>query len=489
MFFYIFVQLNSLKYWRLIKLKKKLGIFSAVSTGMGMIIATSCFISLADGVSTVGTPFIISIVIVCMLNMTAAASVAELNAIMPNLTGGLAQYMLAGLGPLVTIVTMAGGYIISNIFAAPAEGAMFANVMQDFIGNDIPPEVYSVSLTIILIIVNIRGVNTSAMLQSVVTIFVVVSLMIFGILGAFGLCSGGKIDQPAVISSDMKDIMPLTATAFWLFIGSEFIVPLGKDMKNPKRNVPKSMFLSLLIMCIIQILMVIGFKNYTPWNELAEADSPHILYAVNMLGNFGRYWIIIVAIFAAVSTQNAIIGCVSEICCGMAKIELLPAVFQKKNKYGAPYIIILIMGIFTILIEGAGVSTGDKVQFLILTSSLFWMLSYVVYHINVMVLRKKMKTVPRNFKAPFFPALQIIGIVGTVYMMFNISSDPVERTDIFKLSLILFAGLVVYAVPWVKLKLKLPLMKSVGVRKVMAMENPLYYYARKKEKDELKNKK
>lgn len=55
-----------------------------------------------------------------------------------------------------------------------------------------------------------------------------------------------------------------------------------------------------------------------------------IVCILNMLGGAGRVWMIIVAIMAAVSTQNSIIGCVSEICCGMAKIELLPAVFQKK---------------------------------------------------------------------------------------------------------------------------------------------------------------
>ncbi|EKC60646.1 RNA methyltransferase, TrmH family, group 3, partial [human gut metagenome] len=76
---------------------------------------------------------------------------SELNAVMPNLTGGLAQYMLAGLGPVATIIAMLGGYIIANIFAAPAEGAMFANVMNDFLGNGIPPAVWSVSLTVILV--------------------------------------------------------------------------------------------------------------------------------------------------------------------------------------------------------------------------------------------------------------------------------------------------------------------------------------------------
>ena len=72
-------------------MQKKISLFSAISTGVGMIIATSCFIPLATGASTVGISFIFAIVGVCLVNMMAAASVAELNALMPNLTGGLAQ--------------------------------------------------------------------------------------------------------------------------------------------------------------------------------------------------------------------------------------------------------------------------------------------------------------------------------------------------------------------------------------------------------------
>ena len=333
---------------------KKISLFGAVSTGVGMLIATSCFVSSASGSSAVGTPFVIAIVIACIANMLAVLSIAELNAIMPNLTGGIAQYTLAGLGPLLTIVTMVGGYLISNVFAAPAEGAMFANVMTEMTGEAIPPAVFSVGITIVLIFINLKGVNMSTLLQEIVAAFMVVSLLALGIIGALGLGSGEQVAQDAVISSDLKDILPLTSTAFWFFIGAEFIVPLGKDMKSPKK-VPLSMVLSLGIMGIIQILLVFGFKNYTLWSDLGSAASPHVLYAVNMLGKWGRYWMIIVAIFAAVSTQNSIICSVSEICCGMAKMNLLPAFFQKKNKNGAPYWVIIILGVLTCIIEASGI--------------------------------------------------------------------------------------------------------------------------------------
>ncbi len=465
-------------------MNKKIGIFGAVSTGVGMLIATSCFISSASGSSAVGTPFIIAIVIACIANMMAVLSIAELNAIMPNLTGGIAQYTLAGLGPLITIVTMVGGYLISNVFAAPAEGAMFANVMTEITGNSISPAVFSVGITIILIIVNLMGVNMSTLIQEIVAAFMVLSLIALSVIGAFGIGSGESINQPAVISSNLADILPLTATAFWFFIGAEFIVPLAKDMKNPRKNVPVSMVLSLGIMGLIQIIMVLGFKNYTEWSDLGSTASPHVLYAVAMLGNVGRYWMILVAIFAAVSTQNSIICSVSEICCGMAKMNLLPSFFQKKNKHGAPYFVILILGFLTIVIEASGISTGEQVAFLTLTCSLFWMLSYITSHLNIIILRKKMKNVPRTFKTPFYPLFQIIGIILQVYMMFNISTDSTQKLHIYLLCLVLFIGLFIYAFFWVKYKLKMPLMKGVGVHQVITMESPVYHKVIKELKKE-----
>ena len=459
-------------------MQSKIGLFGAVSTGVGMIIATSCFIPLASGASSVGVTFIPAILLVCAINMLAAASIAELGALMPNLTGGLAQYTLVGLGPFVTIVTMIGGYFVSNIFAAPAEGAMFANVMTAFLGNTLPTAFYSVTLTIALIFINLRGIKVSTLVQSVIAAVMVTSLFALGFVGAAGIGTGDAVTQPLMLDTRLSDILPLTTTAFWLFIGSEFIIPLGKDMKAPKRDIPRAMFLSLAIMCVIQSLMVAGFAHYTPWDELAASDAPHILYAENMLGSIGRVWIIIVAILAAVSTQNSIIGCVAEICCGMAKIGLLPALFQRKDRHGAPYVVILLLGILTILIEATGLSSGDAIQFLILAASLFWMISYIVSHINVMVLRHSAPHVPRTYRVPGYPVLQLFAIVGTLYMIWHISPDASERLEIFAITGVSTLLLAIYAYVWVRKRLHISIFHRVPLSKVMAMEDPLYYLCR-----------
>lgn len=366
----------------------------------------------------------------------------------------------------------------SNIFAAPAEGAMFANVMTAFLGDTLPTAFYSVTLTIVLIFINLRGVKVSTLVQSVIAAVMVTSLFALGFAGAAGIGTGDPVAQPLVLDTELDDILPLTTTAFWLFIGSEFIIPLGKDMKAPKRDIPRAMFLSLAIMCVIQSLMVFGFAHYTPWDELAASDAPHILYAENMLGCIGRVWIIIVAILAAVSTQNSIIGCVAEICCGMAKIGLLPALFQRKNRHGAPYVVILLLGILTILIEATGLSSGDAIQFLILAASLFWMISYIVSHINVMVLRRSAPQVPRTYRVPGYPVLQLFAIVGTLYMIWHISPDASERLEIFAITGVSTLLLAIYAYVWVRKRLHISIFHRVPLSKVMAMEDPLYYLCR-----------
>lgn len=104
---------------------KKLGLGSVVSISVGLVIATSCLVSLGQGAGTVGVVFVFSMIIACLLNMTTVASLSELNAIMPNTTGGLAQYTLACLGPFPTLISMVGGYLLCNILSSGVEASIF----------------------------------------------------------------------------------------------------------------------------------------------------------------------------------------------------------------------------------------------------------------------------------------------------------------------------------------------------------------------------
>ena len=107
------------------------------------------------------------------------------------------------------------------------------------------------------------------------------------------------------------------------------------------------------------------------------------------------------------------------------------------------------------------------------------MISYILAHIDVLILRKRVPNAPRSFKVPLGKILPLIGILGTTYMILNISTDSAERLAIWGVTGIAFLILGVYSFFWIKYKMRMPVFKSVPMEEVMAMENDLYYVIRK----------
>lgn len=463
--------------------EKKLGLPSVIATGVGLIVATSCLMSLGQGAGAIGTSFIIAMVIACVVNIFTALSMAELNALMPNLTGGLAQYTLACMGPFVSIVTMVGGYLVCNAIAGSVECAMFGNTITSVFNTNIPSNVFCIILLVVLIIANLNGIDMFAKIQNFVAYGLIISLIIMGAIGIFGFGTGEKVYQPWALSTSPSDIFSMVGLAFFLFLGCEFIIPIAKDVKNPRRNIPMGMVLSLILVCMMQVIVVLGMHNYTNWAELADSNSPHIFYGVSLLGGAGSIWMIIVSIFAVVSTVNSLISSLSYICAGMAKINLLPSVFQKRNKKGAPYVGILVIGGFMLIVNGTGLSSSDKLSFMILVGCVFWMTAYIVSNIDVLILRRRLPKAPRNFKVPLGPVFPILGIIGNAFMIWNIDGDIESKMMIFKIDGTIFFILAVYSIIWIKKVMQRKLFEAVPLHEVMAMENNLYMIAHRKVKN------
>ena len=458
---------------------KKLGLGSVVSISVGLVIATSCLVSLGQGSGTLGVPFIGAMIIACLLNMTTVASLSELNGLMPNTTGGLAQYTLACMGPFPTMISMVGGYLICNILSCGVEASIFAYAMAETLDLPIPSIGYTIIMTLIVMVANLFGVDMFAKIQDLVAFLLVGSMVVMGIIGAFQLGTGDVVSQPLSMSTDFSDIVSMTAVAFWLFIGAEYVIPVSKDVKNAKRNVPLGMIIGLSLICLVQSVMVFGFHNYTPWGELTNSAAPHLLYGENLLGTVGKYWMTLVAALAVISTQNSTVNGLSSICQGMAKMNMMPQLFAKTNKKKVPFFGIIFVSVMILVFAFASDSSSDAISFLILAGSVFWMISYILAHIDVLILRRRLPNAPRSFKVPFGWVLPIIGIAGTTYMILNISTDPAERLAIWGLTGITFLILAIYSFFWIKYKMRMPVFKSVPMEEVMAMENDLYYIVRK----------
>lgn len=460
--------------------EKTLGLRSVISISVGLVIATSCLVSLGQGAGAIGVTFIGAMVIACLLNMTTVASLSELNALMPNTTGGLAQYTLTSMGPFPTLISMVGGYLICNIMSCGVEASIFSYAMATTIKLPIPSLAYTLIMTVIVMIANLYGVDMFAKIQDVVAFLLVGSMLVLGIIGMLGLGTGQEVVQPYNMASDFKGVVSMIAVAFWLFIGAEYVIPVSKNVRNAKRNVPLGMMIGLGLICVVQSVMVLGFHNYTPWGELADSAAPHLLYGENLLGSAGRIWMTLVSALAVVSTQNSTVNGLSGICQGMAKMNMMPRIFAKTNRHNVPYFCVIFVSVFIFVFAALSDGSADAISFLILVGSVFWMISYILAHIDVLILRRRLPKAPRSFKVPCGPLFPLIGIAGTAYMILNISTDPAERNMIWLVTGITFLILAVYSFFWIKYKMKMPVFKSVPMEKVLAMENSMYYTIRKK---------
>ena len=159
---------------------------------------------------------------------------------------------------------------------------------------------------------------------------------------------------------------------------------------------------------------------------------------------------------------------------------MMPQCCAKTNKNGVPYIGVWFVSILILIFAFISNDSSDAISFFILVGSVFWMVSYIFAHIDVLVLRRRLPKAPRTFKVPFGPVIPMIGIIGTVYMILNISTDPVERHAIWLLTGAVFLLLSIYSFFWIKYKMKMSVFKSVPLEKVMAMEHSMYYIIRKR---------
>ena len=367
--------------------KKKLGLANVVSISVGLVVATSCLVSLGEGSGTLGVTFILAMAIAMLLNMTTVASLSELNALMPNTTGGLAQYTLAAIGPLPTLVSMVGGYIICNTMSCGVEASIFSFSLADTIGGNIPSIVYTFIMTFIILLANLRGVDMFAKIQDIVAFLLVGSLVVMGFIGMIGAGMGAKLDQPFVLEADFKGIASMTAVAFWLFIGAEYAIPISKEVKNAKKCTSWNDDRTFHIF-IMQSVIVLGFHNYVEWENLLIQAAPHLLYGYAILGKFGKIWMMLVGALAVISTQNSTVNSLAVICQGMAKMNMMPKIFAKTNKYKVPWFGQVFVSAAIFLFAYVSNNSADMIDFLILAGSVIWMVSYILAHIDVLVFER-----------------------------------------------------------------------------------------------------
>jgi len=450
------------------RLKRSLGLWACIAGASGMVVASTTLVTLGQGFGIAGPGFIIAMVVAMLLNLLVAFSFAELSSMIPR-AGGINNYTLAALGPFAGLMSVFAGYILVNIFSGAAETTIPGIVFSEVFAPWMDPKLFSIVLLAVLTLVNIRGIECYAWLQMGLTGIMMITLFIVGIVGTSGL----GIGEPVTTSFDSFNIMGwsvlgLTALAFWLFLGLEFITPLAEEIRNPRINIPLAMFLSLLIIFVVKIFFGIGALRYVPMEVLAGSPAPHVEAGMAILGRSGQIYMGIITMLASLSSLNTLCAAIPRMIYGLAMEGQAPKIFSKLSRWQTPWVAILFNGIIIAIPVLFGIATVESIVIFILAGVFCYFITYIIAHLDVIILRYRYPDVQRPFRSPFGIAPQVIGILSMVYMMFNIFPDPDIKRIIYRYALLFIAIAIVYSAAWVKFVMKKGLFERTPLENLIA---------------------
>jgi amino acid transporter len=448
-------------------LKKVLGFPSLFAAAIGLVVAQSCFVSILQGVGQGGASFFIALIIAFLLTLCYAATFAELSLMMPK-AGSISTYTLTALGPFPAIIATISGYVIANILVSPAElyllDEIFSNLFPGFSGY------IGVIVIAVFAILNILGIDIFSKVQNVLAYTMIVALVIIGISGLTTSGTTGITTLSFLTEIKLTDgsVFSLVVLALWAFLGLEFICPLLEETKNPKKNIPKTfLWASVFLLVLYSMLALVGMR-LLPAKELLGSRVPHWLLVETLYGKTGGIIMAVLALTATSTSINTVMASVPRMMYGMAVNKQLPSVFMKLHpKWKTPWFSIIVFALGILIVGGIFRNSKDFVVFLLISAATAWLLTYIIAHINVIVLRKKYPNFKRPFKTPLYPLPQLIGIAGMVYALIKNAPSP-EIAEKVNLVFITFIGsTTLFAFLWVKFRMKKGLFETEAIKEVL----------------------
>lgn len=447
-------------------LKRTLGLFSLIAVGVGMVIGQGALVTILQGVGINASAFFIAMLFAFALALTYIFTFTELSLMMPK-AGGISSYTEVAIGHLPAIVITIGGYLGLAIFAGAAD--IF---LLNYVFDVLYPGTFSnigLWIYVIIIIFNFFGVDVFASVQNILA-FTMLALLL--LIGCVGVSSSEASDIPygnlvSGFGSLHGNVLSLTVLALWAFMGMEFVCPMVEETKNPEKNLPRAMMVSAFVLLVVYGLVALAGYHKVPGTELVNNAIPHWILIQSVLGENTKLLMAILAVTAAGSSFSTGMAAISRMLYGMAKNNQLPRIFGAVHpKFKTPWFGLLFPCACAIVMYVVFKSSQDAVILMMISAATVWLLVYLVAHINLIVLRKRYPRYTRPYRSPFYPLPQILGIISLLYLIVNNSPTPEMTKDVY-LNVFIIVGLTaLYAVFWIKFKMKKGLFKAEPIDNV-----------------------
>jgi APA family basic amino acid/polyamine antiporter len=428
-------------------LKRTIGTLGLIALGIGAIIGAGLFTSTAEAIANHTGPAVsISFLIAGTGCALAGLCYAEFASMIP-IAGSAYTYAYATMGELVAWII--GWDLVLEYGVASAKVATsWSEYLNKLLGNvfhvQIPyefshsPFQYSMEGTrgiinlpamfiiLLLSFVLIRGVKGSSLVNSIIVIIKVGIVLLFIGFGWSYINPDNYTPYIPVNTTNVSGefgwtgIFAGAGVVFFAFIGFDAVSTAAQESKNPQRDMPKGILLSLLICVVLYILfahVLAGVANYKEFRTVGQEASITYVIDTYMKGYGWLSTLITVAILAGFSSVILVMLMgQSRVFFSMSKDGLVPNVFsQLHSRFKTPWKSNLLFFVFVGLI--AGFVPASIISDMTVIGTLF---AFILVCLGIIVLRKTDPAIPRPFRTPWVPVVPILGILvcaGLIYTL------------------------------------------------------------------------
>lgn len=309
---------------------KKMGLWSAVSIGVGGMIGAGIFSILGVATQIAGSAVYLSFIIAGVIALLSAYSYAKLGVRYPS-AGGPVEFLIKGFGGGLYSAGFNLLLWVGYVFALSLYARAFASYAVTFLPMESSPlwlNFLATGIVLVFTAVNFIGARAVGRSETVIVAVKVGILVLFGLAGLFFI-------DPHLLSSSLwphpSSILFGAGIVFLGYEGFGLITNAVEDMDDPKKTLPRALYLSVLVTMAIYILVSVTVIGNLPINEIVKAKDYALAKAAEpFLGLIGFKLMAIAALFSTASAINATLYGGANVSYMIAKQGGLPEVFDRK---------------------------------------------------------------------------------------------------------------------------------------------------------------
>lgn len=283
---------------------------------------------------------------------------------------------------------------------------------------------------LLFMVINIRGSSETGAVGNIITIFKLIvlgALVVFGVKAIFNFPNWADnfLRDPNPLPFGLGGVTLAMGLTFVAFEGYEVIIQSAEEVKNPVRNIPKAIFLSIGVVVVVYLsvaFVAIGAlqqdSGLPNWMYMGENGERAMIETARAIMPYGALVMVLGGLASSTSALNATIFSSSRVSFAMGRDNDLPAIFGKihpRNK--TPYWAIWLSGALIIFMAVA-LPISDVAS----SASITFLLLFLLVNFAMLRMRKTHPDMERPFRVPFVPYVQYLAIAIQLFLAAHLFS-------------------------------------------------------------------